>query len=182
MLTPAQCRTYRLPRIPIKETESRAALFESRFGAGAVELDALEALYPGELAAIVTREIERYIDPDAARDFDAAAGEYQEYLRRCSRQVQDHYAAEVDPLREEYLDIVARLDGWKVRAAPVFDKIEKALWSDYLIEEFEPPEPKEPDDPREPLFDSSRDYLSQLAAYKGWQEGFEAPDGDEAAE
>ena len=38
---------------PIKETERRGALFESRFGAGATELDALEALHPGELARIV---------------------------------------------------------------------------------------------------------------------------------
>ena len=45
-LTPDQCREYRLPRIPIKESERRKDKFESIFGVGATELDALEALAP----------------------------------------------------------------------------------------------------------------------------------------
>lgn len=43
VLTPEQCQHYRLPRTPIKESETRAAKFEARFGSGATELDALEA-------------------------------------------------------------------------------------------------------------------------------------------
>ena len=46
-LTYEQCNRYRLPRTPLKETEARAANFEARFGEGATELDALEALRPG---------------------------------------------------------------------------------------------------------------------------------------
>ena len=53
---------YRLPRTPIKATERRAARFEERFGAGATELDALEALHPGVLRDILVAEIERYYD------------------------------------------------------------------------------------------------------------------------
>ena len=67
LLLPEQCEYYRLPRTPIKPTERRAARFERRFGEGATELDALEALYPGELAAIVERECCRYIDPTLGR-------------------------------------------------------------------------------------------------------------------
>ena len=52
ILTHKQCKKYRLPRTPIKETERRAAHFEARFGEGATELDALEALHPGELHGI----------------------------------------------------------------------------------------------------------------------------------
>ena len=62
VLTIDQIRRYRLPRTPIKETEKRAGKFEDRYGAGAVELDALEALHPGTLATILTSEIGRYYD------------------------------------------------------------------------------------------------------------------------
>ena len=50
VLTPAQCEHYGLPRTPLKSTDRRASKFEDRFGSGATELDALEALHPGELA------------------------------------------------------------------------------------------------------------------------------------
>ena len=47
VLTLDQVHYYSLPRTPIKETERRRLGFETRHGEGAVELDALEALYPG---------------------------------------------------------------------------------------------------------------------------------------
>src|SRR5262249_32910956 len=65
-----QCAAYGLPRAPIKETERRAAKFEEQFGAGATELDALEALHPGELERILVREIRRYWNPDHDRQVD----------------------------------------------------------------------------------------------------------------
>jgi hypothetical protein len=62
VLTHDQCVQYKLPRIPIKESERRAAKFEARFGEGATELDALEALHPGELERILVEHIHRYYD------------------------------------------------------------------------------------------------------------------------
>src|SRR5262249_26090751 len=61
VLTHDQCIDYELPRSPIKD-EGRAHVFEERFGEGATELDALEALHPGELERILVKEIERYYD------------------------------------------------------------------------------------------------------------------------
>ena len=76
-LLPEQAEHYGLPRTPIKEGESRAGKFEERFGRGATEIDALEALHPGELGRssrpassgistpiwlIATREARRAID------------------------------------------------------------------------------------------------------------------------
>jgi len=52
-LTGEQVLQYELPRTSIKESDLRRKGFEERHGSGAVELDALEALHPGELAAIV---------------------------------------------------------------------------------------------------------------------------------
>src|SRR5207244_12427132 len=60
VLTLDQIQYYRLPRTPIKETERRRTGFESRHGEGAVELDALEALYPGELTSVLSQYIEEY--------------------------------------------------------------------------------------------------------------------------
>jgi hypothetical protein len=50
VLTADQVRKYRLPRIPIKESETRAGKFEKQHGAGGVELDALEACGPASCA------------------------------------------------------------------------------------------------------------------------------------
>ena len=69
ILTEEQCRRYRLPRVPIKESEARRGGFEQMFGAGATELDALEALHPGEMAKLVGGEIDRHIDPTFERRF-----------------------------------------------------------------------------------------------------------------
>jgi hypothetical protein len=48
-LTAAQALHYNLPRIPIKDSDLSKAKFEAEYGVGATELDALEALYPGDL-------------------------------------------------------------------------------------------------------------------------------------
>ncbi|MCF7994703.1 MAG: hypothetical protein K9L88_07675, partial [Chromatiaceae bacterium] len=61
-LTAEQVAHYKLPRIPIKATDNRRAKFEARYGEGAVELDALEALYPGELARMLDEAIAPYWD------------------------------------------------------------------------------------------------------------------------
>jgi len=62
MLTSDQCKRYKLPRTPIKEKEKRKAGFETRHGTGATELDALEALYPGDMKKIILGEIAKYFD------------------------------------------------------------------------------------------------------------------------
>ena len=51
---------------PQGDGKGGALRFEARFGEGATELDALEALRPGELEQILTQEIERYFDNNLA--------------------------------------------------------------------------------------------------------------------
>lgn len=65
MLTSDQCKAFELPRTPIKATERRKEGFEDRHGTGATELDALEAIHPGELKKLISRELEPYFDEDA---------------------------------------------------------------------------------------------------------------------
>src|SRR5579859_1972450 len=62
VLTLEQVQHYQLPRTPIKETERRRAGFEGRHGEGAVELDALEALYPGQLEQLLSGYLDTYYD------------------------------------------------------------------------------------------------------------------------
>jgi hypothetical protein len=81
ILTHAQCVQYRLPRTPIKATDLRGGRFEQRFGEGATELDALEALHPGEFARIVRREILRYWNPDHEQEVREQIDEFQEERR-----------------------------------------------------------------------------------------------------
>jgi hypothetical protein len=87
VLTHEQCIEYRLPRTPIKETERRAGRFEFRFGQGATELDALEALHPGTLELILLREIMRYRDAELDGEVVEVASEVAADLKRVSTSV-----------------------------------------------------------------------------------------------
>lgn len=55
VLTHEQCVEFELPRIPLKKDLPGKTRWEERYGEGATELDALEALHPGELARIIRR-------------------------------------------------------------------------------------------------------------------------------
>lgn len=168
VLTEEQCARYRLPRTPIKETETRAAKFEERFGEGATELDALEALHPGELARIVAEGLERHLDPDHARRFNAAVQEHRQELADISAAVHQHHADDVDGLRAEYDRLVSEFGAWRDRAETVFGRIADHL-AHVEAPEFDPP-PMTPRPPAPaPMFDARRPYLDQLAAYHQWQ-------------
>ena len=56
--------------------------FEARYGEGATELDALEALHPGELARIIEREIWRYYDDTLGDEIKAAKDEARSEVDR----------------------------------------------------------------------------------------------------
>ena len=168
VLTEEQCRDYRLPRTPIKDSERRGPRFEARFGAGATELDALEALHPGELARIVSRQIERFIDPDQARVFYVALQDHNEKLRQISAGVHEHYSDEIDDLEREYAELVERFGSFRTRAESVFERIADHL-TDVEVPHFDPPAPRPPADPVAPMFDARRDYLTQIEHYHAWQ-------------
>jgi hypothetical protein len=72
---------YKLPRTPIKESERRAGAFESIHGAGAVELDALEALYPGELDRIVREALSHFYSLEAEAQARGLEGELRQAIR-----------------------------------------------------------------------------------------------------
>jgi hypothetical protein len=82
-LTRAQVEQYRLPPVPIKDTDRRAPNFKDKHDIdGAVELDALEALHPGELARIIRAAAAPWLDDgDLAGRLDAAQDEADQAVR-----------------------------------------------------------------------------------------------------
>jgi hypothetical protein len=104
-LTHDQCVEHRLPRTPIKETAHGKDKFEERFGTGATELDALEALHPGLLRQILVQEIERYQDDELDDLVEEAANEFQERLDDARQNVLDRHEAEIEALRSRHRDI-----------------------------------------------------------------------------
>jgi hypothetical protein len=91
VLTHEQCVAYELPRTPIKDTERRAAKFEERFGEGATELDALEALHPGQLQRIVETEVARYYDATLDERWRVAKSAVETELYRIRQEVWDNH-------------------------------------------------------------------------------------------
>ena len=102
VLTREQVERYRLPRIPIKDSDKRKRNFEARHGdEGAVELDALEALHPGELARIVEAAIDRYREPtqQAARENNAVSHDVWVEVIEARDAVLAEFEAEIAAMR-----------------------------------------------------------------------------------
>ena len=166
----AVCRSTGLPRTPIKETENRAAAFEARFGEGATELDALEALHPGELAANSGTEIERYYDDDLDGRIDDVVSDVQAELDDINAEVQRRHAKAIKALEAERKKVVAAITAFENKAKPVLRQIEHDLEAEAPdVDSFEWPEPDDGDEDDDPLFDSTRDYVEQIDRYKEHQ-------------
>ena len=173
VLSEKQCGDYRLPRIPIKETEKRAAKFEARFGSGATELDALEALRPGELKTIVSRAFDRYIDQNYQRDLHVAASEYRADLDDLNEMAHEGFDIE-NNLRADHEKLMTDWQKFRAQLEVKFESIRGWL-EEHQPDDFEPPEYPEADDPddEDVLLDTSRDYFTQCDAYQVFKHGDE---------
>jgi hypothetical protein len=180
VLTQQQCIDYELPRRPFKVTESRGGRFEQRFGAGATELDALEAKHPGELQRILTTEILRYFDGDLDDNVAAVAEEAQERLDEINNRVAHPFRKEVAALAKEEKALRAAVDAFNKKGQRLEAKIGRALSTksaDIEAGDLDWPEPDLGDDDPDPLFDSTRDFTDQTDCFKLAQDkDIERPD------
>jgi hypothetical protein len=175
VLTPDQCREYRLPRTPIKETERRKNKFEQTFGVGATELDALEALHPGEMARLLEAEIDNFLDHHLHVRVRQEERGYELLLQKIETAVREKHSEEIKDLEESFDEIVASLQEWQDEAQELWGKIKAEL------EQQQPdlsgasvPRPEVPGETdRFVLFDSKRDYFTQLDYYHMWRDGDE---------
>jgi hypothetical protein len=174
VLTIEQVRHYRLPRTPIKETERRAGRFEERYGAGAVELDALEALHPGELATVLSQEIERYYDTSLEQRAAAVQRQLEAALTDTRLAIIDNHRAEIEALEDEYAQIraafAAQMASHNRRLTALWQTIATALEDDAPdIGDYPLPDPRNGAELGDGLYNSERDYLTQIGAYEQFQ-------------
>jgi hypothetical protein len=150
---------YHLPRTPIKESERRGASFEERYGMGAVELDALEALRPGTLADMVGDALKRYHDAAVEADAQQKASDLRQAIHAEITQVTARYAREIEAL--EGMAEALRIVEQTFDVSPY-----RPQRSTRIVD----------DAGQSWLFDSQRTYLAQIEAYKDYAHGH--PDED----
>lgn len=195
-LTKEQVEHYELPCKPIKESDNAAPSFKDRRGVeGAVELDALEAIHPGEFAKIMIEAIRPYRDDDlenvmeeAAEEAQASAEEQWEEATAEEREQLDELQTQVDAIEEKYQPRIDALNEKfrkeaetikqeiEAELAPLGEKLEDVRQAaQSKISQFDPDLPDRPEADVDPgdeedwLYDSSREYLEQLACYKRHQ-------------
>jgi hypothetical protein len=172
VLTYEQVEQYDLPRTPAKETDLRAASFARRFGDGVVELDALEALHPGELARILEPEILRYYDGTLGEQIEDIGNDVWRDLNEISDEVRRQHAKAIEELEAEHKKVLVAVKTFEKKAEPILSKIEKDL-SDQAPDggDYDWPNPSdfEGEEDDNPLYDSSRDYVEQVDRYKEHQ-------------
>ncbi len=179
VLTREQVAAYNLPRTPLKPTEKRRDSWEAIYGKDAVELNAIEAQpqFKGELVRIVEDAVKRYYDTELDSRARQARGMFVEELAGIQ---QDVYWSkpQLQHLRAEYRALVAEV-------APKLERLNSEiadLWQsfaddlnirmpdfDEYLQEHPLPGPKVAEELEGPLYDSNRDYFSQLAVYKKHQ-------------
>ncbi len=174
VLTVDQVQYYQLPRTPIKETERRRGGFELRHGEGAVELDALEALYPGELQTVLSQYIESYYDMTLDERVQQVEDETQTRLESIHRQVVDRYAEDIDALQRAYAllqdEFDGRMQGYSDQLTALWQAIRQELsLSAPRLSPSMLPEADIAGEIGDGLYDSTRDYIEQIDAYKEFQ-------------
>jgi hypothetical protein len=174
VLTFDQCVKYKLPRTPLKDTELRKESFEVQYGKGATELDALEALQPGELEKILLRAINSYRDKNLSNKvFEAKSDIYNE-LEEITEAIINEYTEEINELNIEYRELSTDFEG---KFEDLTQRI-KNLWQAIKnemdvnmpdIDDYPLPKPEIAEEIENDLFDSSLDYFEQLKKYKRFQ-------------
>jgi len=117
VLTRDQVDSMKLPRKPavVKKAASkkgrmiaktRIARFEESHGEGAVELDALEAWYPGRLAEIVEGAILEYRDTDLEEALSDLGDDMQTQAEEALESALAPFHEELEQIREEMQPVI----------------------------------------------------------------------------
>lgn len=172
-LSPDQCIEYGLPRTPIKDTERRKDKFERTFGVGATELDALEAVHPGELARLLEDEVNNFLDDNLHHRVDNARWDQQRRLNKIENAVKENHAESINDLTDRFERVAEIYQEWEIEAQDLWRTISQEL-------NEQRPSLSDVEIPRSEasgetdsfiLFDSRRDYFSQMDHYQMWKDG-----------
>jgi hypothetical protein len=191
VLTRDQVDTYQLPRVPVAldkngNPDRRGRNFEAVHGEGVVELDALEALHPGQLATLVRQAVHPYLDQDLARRLHDARRDAQGELDRAWREATSDLRVELGQVEAAIRDTVGRYqerlqvlaDELAADLAPhqrTLDELAdrtRQVAEGFDVELPDRPLADPPDVDRDRLlYDSSRDWWTQLRRFKAAQHG-----------
>jgi hypothetical protein len=185
-VTAEQVDSLGLTRQPINLEDKRKPGWEAKFGAGAVEIDALEARHPGILARLISERVSALHDQELAAHIREAEAEAEEVVEAAVEEALYPVRPELDEIREEFgavaeefrdeLESVSRR--YEERVAPLRLRLtaarEEAEINLGALEgslELPPlPEAAPPDDGgREYLLDTRRDYLTQTGVFRSHQ-------------
>jgi len=177
VLTLPQVKAYRLPRTPIKPSERRKASFENRFGRGTVELDALEALYPGKLAGIVEAAILNYYDEDLATEIQQQQEKLEAALKKAKARALSDVQPNIEIIKRDFgnavADFEASIAGLRERMADlqqaIVERLEQAR-ARVALDDYPLLEGSQAREDNDVLYDSSRSYLDQLDCYKRYRQ------------
>jgi hypothetical protein len=198
ILTADQVATYHLPRTPVKDSDRRKANWQADHGEGAVELDALEALHPGELERITTQAIHLHYDRTLYDRASATRRKLQFALNQAQNDTAAQHDDELADLARDYerltnefdqtraayerltTDFQEQIDAHQAdlerliqRATELYgtlsDELEAAA-DDIGTDDYPLPDPELPDAP-DPLYSSDREYIDQLHHYHAYRHG-----------
>jgi hypothetical protein len=142
----------------------------------------MEALHPGELARLLEAELNNWLDPGLNACFQRLRSDLQLRLRTVEFAIHDHHADKIETLKAEFETIIDEfasvkfmMDDWEERASELWQTIADELDKQSPdLSDVEVPRSEAPGETdRFVLFDSQRDYLTQMDAYNSWRDGDE---------
>jgi hypothetical protein len=163
-LTLAQCEQFNLPRTPIKPGEKRRDDFEDKYGRGATELDALEALHPGSLKNIVRQEIRRYYDDTLNTRLREKVEKVEAQLEQANEDAVSWHAEELRSIQEEYEGRVQAFNESLQAITARFNSVQEAIRAE--LTEPAPPTMVTLSEIMEPLPSTTLIGLSPIKARK----------------
>lgn len=159
VLTYEQTEAYRL----LRTDRAYPKTWVDRFGDGGVELDALEALHPGELERIVRSAIEHYYDVTLKKRTADAQQELERELEHQRRALLAAHQKELDSLQAMY----DKMEQEHQRLSRMINEELRDAQPD--LDNFPRPEARPSIGLDDALFDSTRDFLEQVAIFKQFQ-------------
>jgi len=194
LLTHEQVDKYELPGEPIKKTEKGRARFVESFGDRATELDALEALHPGEMESLIESAIEQYTSASLENWRDERWEEYEDRLyevidlaisdlnerrnalRKRRKDISNEMGAELSGMRSRRNAILRKYEDEVKEMSEEWESIYEESRSRMMAALFNDDNSATIDDAIQNvevfefgddfLFNSNRTYIEQLAVFK----------------
>jgi hypothetical protein len=163
-LTLDQVKQFNLPSTPLKESELRGDKWRGIWGHEQTEIDAMIALYPGELARIVREAIAPFHDPTLNERLEE---EKDQWVEQANEWLSEH---------PRYLEAQAELADAHERARHALGFLDDAQRrARAALEEIEPPagiyvpEAELPGNPPVPLFTTDDDFVTATSRLREHQ-------------